>query len=99
MRPEAAWAHEKSLGEVRDDFSDDAFEAAADASSATVDRIEELTATTLAGARVKAKAIWWCHNGEEIDDDFFSTQCTKDVRLASQPSRNRPQARVRCSHQ
>jgi hypothetical protein len=42
-----------------------------------------LTATTLAGARVKAKAVWWCHNGEEIDDDFFSTQCTTDVRLAA----------------
>jgi hypothetical protein len=87
MRLEAAWAHEKSLGEVRDDFSDDAFEAAfdaaTDASGAIVDRIEELTATTLAGAKVKAKAVWWCHNGEEINDDFFSTQCTTDVRLAA----------------
>jgi hypothetical protein len=87
MQLDAAWAHEKSIEEVMNDFSDDAFEAAfeaaTDVSSAIVDHIEELTATTIAGARVKAKAVWWCHNGEEIDDDFFSTQCTTDVRIAA----------------
>jgi hypothetical protein len=84
MQLDAAWAHEKSLEEeVMNDFSDDAFDAAFEASGAIVDRIEELTATTIAGARVKAKAVWWCHNGEEIDDDFFSTQCTGDVRIAA----------------
>jgi len=64
------------------DIPEDVFEAHWNATSAIVHRIEELTATTLAGARVKARAIWWCHNGEEIDDDFFSMQCTTDVRLA-----------------
>lgn len=47
------------------------WEAAFNATSALVHRIEELPARTLAGARVKARATFWCYAGDlaEMLDD------------------------------
>lgn len=45
-----------------------------------VERIEKLRAHTLDGLRVKAKAIKWCHGGEEIQ--LAPDMPTTDARIA-----------------
>ncbi|PNE12380.1 MAG: hypothetical protein CR217_03985 [Beijerinckiaceae bacterium] len=70
----AAWATENALRlEGADSHeADEITDAAVAVASDIVDEIHGLRATTLAGAKVKAQAIWWCCSGEEIEDDHFS---------------------------
>jgi hypothetical protein len=44
-------------------------------------RDRETTATTLAGLRVKALAISWCHCGEKFDEESFAGDYTTDTRI------------------
>jgi hypothetical protein len=77
-----AWAQEKAL--IYDDGAcGDGYEVANDASSAVGRQIEKQQAHTLEGLRVKARAVMWCHQGEEMDGEPFtlSDQGTTDVRL------------------
>jgi hypothetical protein len=84
VRLDEAWAHERSLENATHIF-EDAYEAANDVSGEIVERIGKLTAITLAGAKMKAKAIWWCCSGEEIKDNCFSynDNPTTDLRLVA----------------
>lgn len=77
--------------ELVDDGSDEASEhiyAAIAVASAIVDQIERLSATTLAGLKVKVRAIAWCHSDEPFDDECFNEQGTTNVRLASSVMRD-----------
>lgn len=86
-RLDAAWVVERNLGaDCRADDTpekDAAFEKTFDACSSVVEQIEDLTATTLAGVIVKARACWWCHDGEPFEDNSLNRQATTDVRLAA----------------
>jgi hypothetical protein len=88
MQLETAWAHERSLEDDTHIFGD-AYEAAHGVSSAIVSRIEKLTALTLAGAKVKAQGISWCHSGEEIEAEDLNEPGTTSVRLAASLIRDR----------
>ncbi len=87
---EAAWAEQSRLdrhflsGEAKAPEKDPAGDAAADAAynrtSRIVNRIEAAQARTIAGLRVKARAIAWCHHGERPVD--LMERPTTDVRLA-----------------
>ena len=84
---DVAWATERetfaAFAGVDTPEADDLTDAASDATSAIVAEIEQLSATTLAGLAVKAKAVSWCHSGEPIGPDSMNEQATTDVRLAS----------------
>ena len=84
---EAAWSHEIAvlarLKGVDTPAGDEEFDAAIDAVSAIVDRIEVIPATSLAGLQVKARAISWCHSGEPLEAEAFSDQQTTNVRIAA----------------
>jgi hypothetical protein len=95
---QVAWAREKELFALcRDSISDGAegeadavwkeAEAAHEACSKIVARMEELQAHTLAGVRVKVLALSWTHNGEEFSPDFFGGDAT-DFCLAAQIMRD-----------
>ena len=63
-----------------------AFETAYHATSAIVDKIEGIKATTLDGVLVKLRACSWCHSGEPFDGSFLwdDPRCpaTTDFRCA-----------------
>lgn len=67
----AAYAETKSMedGEAADKIT----EAANDYSSSIVKLIGQIPATTLRGLQVKAKAVSWCHSGDEIKWDAETT--------------------------
>jgi hypothetical protein len=46
-------------------------------------QIEAVPATTLAGLQVKARAVFWTHCGEPVDQNFFDEDPTTDLRLAA----------------
>ena len=77
---DARWALERS---VPRGSSDEVYQAAYDACAEIVDQIEAIPAETLQGIQVKARAVYWCLDGDfanfELDD-----QQTTDVRLAQQ---------------
>ena len=77
-----AWAHEKAL--IDSETWGDTYETAYEASRAVVGQIEQQQAHTLEGLRVKARAVMWCHQGDEMDGEPFSLteNQTTDVRLA-----------------
>ena len=77
-----AWAHEKAL--IDSETWGDTYETAYEASRAVVGQIERQQAHTLEGLRVKARAVMWCHQGDEMDGEPFSLteNQTTDVRLA-----------------
>jgi hypothetical protein len=83
----AVWAdYEAGVAPVEKIYlqgAEDLFDAAFKKVEAVVDRIEELTATTIEGLRVKALAVSWCHSGESILGEELSEQNTTDVRLAA----------------
>ena len=78
---DTAWARERALGDSDD--SGEAFEVAWFATAAVVAKIEQHQAHTLEGLRVKARAVMWCHQGDEMDGEQFSLseQQTTDIRL------------------
>ena len=61
-------------------LSEEALEAHLDGTRALVAQIEATPARTLAGVRTKAKALTWCHCGEEIE--FADSPYTVTNRLA-----------------
>jgi hypothetical protein len=76
---EAAWAHEQHL-EFHGSYED--FEAAIGTTSALVERIRIIKATTLDGFKIKARALLWCHCGEFGGLPFDATGETTDVSIA-----------------
>jgi hypothetical protein len=78
---EAAWAHEHHL-EYHGSYED--FEAAIGATSALVERIRLIKATTLDGFKIKARALLWCHCGEFGGLPFDATGETTDVSIAGE---------------
>jgi hypothetical protein len=83
---EAAWK-DQNRAELALDYRNDPLDPAAirefertrAIASAIVDTIEATSARTLAGLRVKARAISWCHCGEAIE---LTDEQTTDIRLA-----------------
>lgn len=63
---ELAWLAERRVF-ATPGVSDEACEAAADATSAIVQKILATPADSLDGLRVKARAISWCFDGETFD--------------------------------
>jgi hypothetical protein len=78
---EAAWAHEHHL-EYHGSYED--FEAAIEATSALVERIRVIKATTLDGFKIKARALLWCHCGEFGGLPFDASGETTDVSIAGE---------------
>ena len=81
---EAAWKAENAaaacMGSHWSDTDHEQFERYSRATGAIVDKIEAMPAATLDGLRVKARAVAWCHQGEERIE--FADRPTKDLRLA-----------------
>lgn len=79
---EAIGAQEAALWARADDIADDDLAVEAERfhkiTSPIVDRLEALTATTIAGAIAKARAVRWCHHGASIT---VGADRTMDVRL------------------
>lgn len=80
---EAAWSVEAADAERCE--TDEELEAVMARAGDIVDRIEHLPASTLAGLKVKARAVSWCNQGEEIDPNRFNPYngATTDGRLAA----------------
>ena len=83
---EKLWVTEQAaFARTEVDGSDEASalaEAACGASSAIVDQIEAMSATTLAGLKVKARAFSWCRSDVAVTvEDLFGPDATTDVRL------------------
>ena len=76
---DARWAEEK----LHDNGDINLWEAAYDRCQDTVAMIEDTPATTLDGLKVKARAVAWCHSGDE-KVDLIVDQDTRDLRLANQ---------------
>jgi len=79
------WAEENRLYAIleasRTDHDGDLWDAANDRTSAVVDQIEALPASTFAGLQVKARAVSWCYCGDPI---YLDDQRTTDIRLTEQ---------------
>jgi hypothetical protein len=81
---EVAWAEENAVN-LKTDLMDDFVEAdrlcgeAADRTSAIVAQIERLSASTIDGLLVKAKAVMWCRSGDPFDN--HEDPQTADARL------------------
>ncbi len=85
---EAAWVQQNRADDLCEEtLSEEAYaliEAAVDATSAIVHKIDEFQAHTLAGLYVKARAVSWCHSGEEMHADSLAfDRATTDLRLAA----------------
>jgi len=82
---EAAWAAEVAAYEkYRDDLSLEAeaiTEVTYEATAAIVHQIETMQAATIAGLRVKARAIQWCYHDDPVD--LVVDQNTTDLRIAN----------------
>jgi hypothetical protein len=80
---EAAWAEEEALAAAHKLLDQepvpDPWEGAYHATQAIVERIQTIPAHTLAGLKVKARAVQWCYAGDEI---YLTDAQTTDVRLA-----------------
>lgn len=81
-RQNAAWA--ASAGELNDEGPLTLkSHAAFDECGGIVDRIELVTATTLAGLLVKAKALAWCRSDDPMTAETFGDHPTTDVRITA----------------
>ncbi|MDX7953408.1 hypothetical protein P7D22_19775 [Lichenihabitans sp. Uapishka_5] len=84
---DAAWAFQRDVQAATaggvSQMAESKFEAAFERTAEIVDRIEALTATTLAGLRVKLRGIDWCRDGDTLDERelFNSDKPTTDLRL------------------
>lgn len=76
---EGAWVAQDAIEEAGGDGFDEAYAI----SLAIVRRIEALPALTLAGLRVKARVVEWCHSGEPIAVDSFEAGDTADMRMVA----------------
>lgn len=76
---DAAWAAQDAIEEAGGDGFDEAYAAAL----AVARRIEALPATTLAGLRVKARVVAWCHGGEPIAADDLVAGHATDMRMVA----------------
>ena len=84
---ERSWAAEddlslRLLGD-QSDAASDANEAAINATSAIVEKIVALQATTLPGLIMKARAFAWCSSGDDVvtAEEMFGPNATTDVRI------------------
>ncbi len=76
---QAAFA--RSAAEDSDEAGDLA-EVACGASSAVVEQIEAMSATTFAGVKVKARAFAWCRSDVPVTvEELFGPDTTTDIRL------------------
>lgn len=87
---EAAWEAERAAWHAHDAATraglqqdgETEWEAAFEATSATVARIEALPATTPAGLMVKARAALWCYDGDLADMLRDAGELATSTRLA-----------------
>ncbi len=75
---ELAWLAERRVF-ATEGVTDEACEAAADATSAIVQRIIETPADSLDCLRVKARAISWCYDGEAFDPAELTAGATGEA--------------------
>ncbi len=86
---EAAWKAEREIFRIDEGQSDgvnfkkydDRCTAAVDAVSKIVDKILNIPARSLAGFRLKARALLWCNGSAEVEDFCSWMQGTTDQRL------------------
>lgn len=79
----AAWhAHDAATRAGLQQDGETEWEAAFEATRATVDRIEALPATTPAGLMVKARAALWCYDGDLADMLHDVGELATSTRLA-----------------
>lgn len=77
---ETAWAHQRQLEHDASEAELAEFDKAFNRVSRIAKKIEALPAHSLAGLKVKARAIRWCHSGEKRIE--LARQPTTDIRLA-----------------
>lgn len=75
---ERAWSEERRL--INSDATDAQLERACGRCSKLVRRIELARAKSIAGLRVKARAVAWCHSGKTRRNLFMGS--TADIRIA-----------------
>lgn len=76
---EASWAAEKAVCAI-EPIDEAACDAAIECTSAIVDQIKRCAARTMAGLRVKAQAIAWCHGGApHIENETTDLQLAQTI--------------------
>ncbi len=72
---EVAWLAERRVFATKG-IGDDAMMAAADVTSAIIQKILETPADSLDGLRIKGRAVSWCYDGEPFDPAELVTGAT-----------------------